>query len=54
MSSLLKTASWVICDRVTGRAVLETFSARVAQAIRRDRYEVLPILAYLQRLNRVT
>lgn len=51
MSSLLKTASWVVCEKSDGRAVLETFSARIAQSINTERYEAVPILAYLQRLN---
>lgn len=48
----MKTASWVVVDRKTGGAVLETFSASVAAKVNRAAYEVVPILEWLQRLNR--
>lgn len=51
MSSLTTTASWVVIDKASGRAVLETFCSRTADAINRERYAVVPILAYLQSLN---
>ncbi len=44
--------SWVIVDRQNGTAVLETFSATLAAAVNRARYDVVPILEYLQELNR--
>ena len=44
-------ASWVVIDKTTGAAVLETFSASTAEAIRRDRFDVVPILDHLQALN---
>jgi hypothetical protein len=43
--------SWVIVRRTDGMAVLETFSRRVAGQINTDRYEAIPIIEYLQRLN---
>jgi hypothetical protein len=45
------SASWVIRDRVTKVAVLETFDKRIAQAINLQRYEALPIEQYLGELN---
>lgn len=48
----MKTASWIIVRRDDGKAVLETFSNRVASAINLERYEVLPALEYLGRFNR--
>ena len=48
----MRTASWVIQEKATGRVLFETFSARVAEAINRTRYEAVPILEYLQALNR--
>ena len=45
------TASWVIVERSTGRAVAETFSARVAGAVNAEKYEAVPILEYLHGLN---
>lgn len=44
--------SWVIVDKVTDEAVLETFSDKIAKAINTEKYNVVPILEYLQSLNR--
>lgn len=44
-------ASWVIVEIATGRPIMETFSATVAAAIRRDRFRVVPILEWLHSLN---
>lgn len=44
-------ASWVIVDRATGKAVLETFNFELCQFININRYRVVPILAWLQSLN---
>ena len=46
-----KTASWVIVERSTGKAVMETFSARVAGAVNAEKYEAVPILEYLHGFN---
>jgi hypothetical protein len=43
--------SWVIVDRATGEAVLETWSRDVAALVNVDRYEVRTALDHLQRLN---
>lgn len=44
--------SWIIVDRATGEAVLETWSRDVAARVNVDRYEVRTALVHLQRLNR--
>ena len=48
----MKIASWVIIDLLTDKAVLETFDIRVASAINTEKYKAVPILEYLQNLNR--
>lgn len=48
----MKTASWVIVDIATGEAVMETYSARVVQILNTDKYKAVPILEWLQSINR--
>jgi hypothetical protein len=48
----MKTASWIIVNKQTGEAVMETFNRATADAINRDKFNVLPALEYLQQLNR--
>ncbi len=43
--------SWIVVDRSTGQAVLETFNRQTAEAINQERYEVLTALQYLSGLN---
>ena len=50
----MKTASWVIVDKQTGATLFETFQASIIPKINATRYEAVPILAYLQQLNRLT
>lgn len=45
------SASWVIVSKATGKAVLETFSSDVAQAINLEKYRVVPILDWLVSLT---
>ena len=45
-------SSWVIVEKATNKAIFETFSKKVANAINRRNYEVMPILAYLQSFNK--
>lgn len=47
----MKTASWVIREKETGRVVLETFDERVLKLKLKDEYELVPILEHLQSLN---
>ena len=51
-NSLSKTASWVIVRKSNGAAIFETFEKRTAEAINLNVYDVVPILQYLQGLNR--
>ena len=52
MSSLLKTASWVIVNKATGVAVLETFQESITLKLNTEKYEAIPVLNYLQNFNR--
>ncbi|MBK1871587.1 hypothetical protein [Taklimakanibacter albus] len=45
-------ASYVIVRKSDGKAMCETFSATLAAHINKDRYRVVPILEYLQSINR--
>ncbi len=44
--------SWIVVDKVTGKAVLETYQRSVADKVNTARYEVLTAYEYLVRLNR--
>ena len=44
--------SWVVVDKQTGKAVLETFNPKLPPLINLARYRVVPILEYLTSLNR--
>jgi hypothetical protein len=48
----MKTASWVVVQKDTGKVILETFDPKMVAAINLDRYRVIPILKYLTSLNR--
>jgi hypothetical protein len=47
----MKTASWVIINKATRRAVFETFNENTARAVNPRLYEAVPVLQYLQSLN---
>lgn len=47
----MRTASWVIVDKATGRAVFETFRASIAAKVNAAKYEAVPILEWLYRVN---
>ena len=49
----MKTASWVIINKATGFAIFETFNENTAKAVNTRLYEAVPILEYLQSLNKV-
>jgi len=51
MTSLNTTASWVIVERKTGKAVCEIFSPTLAASVKPD-YEAVPVLEYLVRLTK--
>ena len=48
----MKTSSWVIVSRATGHAVMETFSRATVDKINTEKYQAVPILEYLQSLNK--
>jgi hypothetical protein len=48
----MSTASWVIINKTTRQAVFETFNENTAKAVNTRLYEAVPILEYLQQLNR--
>ena len=48
----MKVTSFVIVDKQTGKAVMETFNRATADAVNRNKFDVLPTLEYLQKLNR--
>jgi hypothetical protein len=50
--SLTRTASWVIINKETNEAVLETFNEQAVQALNTVKYKAVPILEYLQSLNK--
>ena len=52
MSSLLRTSSWVIVDKITNKAIFETFNETLAIKINVEKYEAVPVLQYLQNLNK--
>jgi hypothetical protein len=52
--SLTRTASWVIVNKETGTAIMETFNKSTADAVNTVKYKAVPILEYLQGLNRKT
>lgn len=48
----MKTASWVIRNKETGAVLFETFSRKLVDALNTQKYEAVPILAYLGSLNK--
>ena len=51
----METASWVIYDKQTGRAVFETYCAATAENVMVNhaaRYDVLPIADWLASINK--
>jgi hypothetical protein len=51
--SLSRTASWVIREKTTKKVVLETFNAQLVELLNTAKYEAVPILEYLQEVNRI-
>jgi hypothetical protein len=45
-------ASWVVVSKATGQAVFETVNRKTADQINTNAYRVIPILEWLQSLNR--
>lgn len=46
------SASWIIINKATGNAVLETFNRSYAEAVNIEKYRAVPVQEYLQGLNR--
>ena len=49
---MIRSNSWVIVNRQTGEAVLETFSEKVTAAINTKKYQVMTAYDYLCNLNK--
>ncbi len=48
----MKTASWVVRLRADKSVIFETFNPRTVAALNADKYEAVPILEYLEGINR--
>jgi len=47
----MKTASWVIKNKISDEVVMETFDERKVAALNTVKYEAVPIGKYLASLN---
>lgn len=47
----MKTASWVIREKVSKKVIMETFDPQLVAALSSKKYEAIPILQYLQSIN---
>ena len=47
----MKTASWVLREKATGKVVMETFNPRLVAKLNTEKYEAIPIHLYLASLN---
>jgi len=52
MSSLLRTSSWVIVEKTTNKTIFEIFNKSITDKINVEKYQAIPILEYLQNLNK--
>ena len=52
MSSALKSTSWVVKERKTGRVMFETFNRELVKRLNHKRYKAVPIRAHLAEFNR--
>jgi hypothetical protein len=48
----MRTASWVVREKLTGKVVFETFDPEKVQRLNAAKYEAVPILEYLGQVNR--
>lgn len=46
------STSWVVKEISTGRVIMETFDKRKVEALNTAKYQAVPIMQYLQSLNR--
>lgn len=49
---MIRAHSWIIVNRSTGEAILETFSEKVTKAINTKKYQVMTAYDYLCQLNK--
>ena len=47
----MKTTSWVIRVKQSGKVILETFDRKKVDALNTAKYDAVPILEYLGSLN---
>lgn len=47
----MKTASWIIREKETGKVIAETFLKHVVGALNTKKYEAVPIGEYLGSIN---
>lgn len=47
----MKTTSWVIREKATGKVMFETFDKQKVGALNTAKYEAIPILEHLASLN---
>ena len=52
MTSLTRTSSWVIINLETDESIFETFDPVKVAALNTTKYKAVPILEWLQHLNR--
>ncbi len=48
----MRTSSWVIKEKATGKVIAETFDAKKVAALNTIKYEAVPIHKHLASLNR--
>jgi hypothetical protein len=48
---MIRSNSWIVVNRTTGEAVLETWSEKVTAAINTKKYQVMTAYEYLCNLN---
>ena len=48
---MIRSNSWIVVNRTTGEAILETFSEKVTAAINTKKYQVMTAYDYLCNLN---
>ena len=49
---MMKTASWVVREKSSGKVMFETYNAKLAAALNTEKYEAVPIKDYLASINR--
>jgi hypothetical protein len=52
MSSLFTTSSWVVVRKKDNHAMFETYDENLVFHVNKSVYKVVPILEYLQQLNK--